>query len=316
MEKKGRKTGIAVLASLLVLLLAWAVLAIAGRFSGKLDTLELPAEITAKVDRIEMRFSDTCFLRFHKQDGVWQGDSERFSFEADPARIQDFLALFNTWEILMIPSDSQRRAWKDEIAERGGKVSLKAGGRKVFSASFVHADGCFVLDKGRQRVYAMDMPYNRADNRRFFTPEPDLWRNRLLFHFDYDGLASVKVTYPDKKDSYRLLNTGKAFLLEHGRYVDTVPASRARAYLSSFTRVYFDAKDAGSAAGNLLYEMEICPKVGSCMVFPVFEKITDGTPDVFKALAAVRRSSGMDTVEIPYVVLDKLAKRPSWFRLY
>lgn len=316
MEKKYRKTGLAVLVSLLILLAAWAVFAIAGRFSGSLDTLELPTEITDKVDQIEMRFSDTCFLRFQKKEGVWQGGTERFSFEADMARIQDFLGLFNTWEILMIPSDSQRRAWQAQITERGGKVCLKAGGRKVFAASFVHTGGYFVIDQGRQKVYAMDMPYNPSDNRRFFAPEPDLWQNRLLFHFDYDGLASVKVTYPDKKDSYRLLNTGKAFLLEHEKGVDTVPAARARAYLSSFTRVYFDAKDAGNKAEGLLYEMEICPKEGDCMTFPVFGKLTDGTPDVFKALTVVRRSSGTDTVEIPYVVLDKLVKRPSWFGLY
>ncbi len=316
MERKYRKTGVAVLISLSVLLLAWAVLAIAGRFSGKLESLEIPSEITDKVDQIEMRFSDTCFLRFQKKEGEWQGISERFSFEADRARIQDFLALFNTWEVLLIPSDSQRRAWQDEMAERGGKVCLRAGGRKVFSSSFVHTGGYFVIDKGRRQVYAMDMPYNPSDNRRFFASEPELWQNRLLFHFDYDGLASVKVTYPDPKDSYRLLNTGQAFLLEHGRGVDTVPAARARAYLSSFTRVYFDAGEAGGEAGDLLYEMEICPKEGACMVLPVFGKITDGSPDVFKALTAVRRASGTDTVEIPYVVLDKLAKRPDWFRLY
>lgn len=316
MEKKYRKTGVAVLVSLPVLLSAWAVLAIAGRFSGSLDTLELPTETTDKVDQIEMRFSDTCFLRFQKKEGVWQGSTERFSFEADMARIQDFLGLFNTWEILMIPSDSQRRAWQAQMAERGGKVCLKAGGRKVFAASFAHTGGYFVIDQGRQKVYAMDMPYNPSDNRRFFAPEPDLWQNRLLFHFDYDGLASVQVAYPDKKNSYRLRNTGQTFLLEHERGVDTVPAARARAYLSSFTRVYFDAKDAGIQAGELLYEMEICPKEGACTAFPVFGKITDGTPDVFKALAVVRRSSGTDTVEIPYVVLDKLAKRPDWFGLY
>ncbi len=263
-----------------------------------------------------MLISESCILRLQWKRCVWQGSFEGVSFEADMARMQDFLALFNTWEILMIPSDSQRRAWRNEAVERGGKLCLKAGRRKVFSASFVHTGGYFVIDRGRQQVYAVDMPYNQADNRRFFALEPDLWRNRLLFHFNYDGLASVKVSYPDFKDSYRLLNTGESFLLEHERGVDTVPASRARAYLSSFTRVYFDAKDAGSEAGNLLYEMEICPQEGECMIFPVFEKITEGRPDVFKALAVVRRSSGTDTVEIPYVVLDKLAKRPDWFRLY
>lgn len=315
MKNKYRKIGIAIGVLLLLLVAVWVTFIIAGRFSGSMEAVEIPMSVTERVDEIEIRFSDTAFLRLKKQDdGAWQGQSMHFSFEADPARIQDFLALFNTWEILMIPNDSQREEWKNEMEKKGGKVVLRKGGSKVFSASFLHTDGYFVIDKGRGRFYAMDMPYNQSDNRQFFSVQAENWQNRLLFNLDYTALLSVWVNfYRDTRNSYYLENRGGAFVLEHGKEADTVSVSRAQAYLSSFARVYFDKREAGSSLGEPLYEMEICPKEGRCVAFTVFEKLKEGTPDVFKALAVVIPYETPDTVEIPYVVLDKLAKQPDWF---
>lgn len=315
MERKYGKTAWAVISFVLLLLVVGVFLVIAGRFSGRLSTVEIPSDVTAKVDVIEMVFADTCFLRLEKQtDGGWYGKSGHIGFEADEGRIEDFLSLFNTWEVLMIPTDAQRASWKREMDERGGRISLKKGGRRLFSASFIHVDGYFVIDRGRHKVYAMDMPYNPNDCRHFFEADPMLWKNRLLFYFDYTSLAFVKVDFPQEEDSYRLLNKGQIFLLEHAWGMDTVRTSRAQAYFSSFSRVYFDFKEEECRVGRLLYKMEICPRMGDRMLFSVFEKLTGDTPDVFKALVMVPRLSGMDTVELPYVVLDKLVKRPSWFR--
>lgn len=308
-----QKISVAAGSALLLLLAVGAAFSLRGRFAGRMRDIQVPLARAAKVDKLELRFSDTCVLRLEKREGGrWQGVSEAGDFEADEARIQDFFSVLNIWEIMMIPADSQRAVWKKKLGEQGGKLLLKADGRKVFGCTFTETDGCFVIGLGRQ-VYAVEMPYNQTDFRNFFGSDMALWRNRLLFLFDYTGLASVRVSFPQPERSYRLLRTGDAFLLERAAGTDTVAASRAQAYLSSFGRVYFDFKDEKSALGELLYSMEICPRTGACAAFSVFEKISYGRPDLFKALAVVPRGAGADTVELPYVVLDKLVKRPEWF---
>ncbi|MCM1530932.1 MAG: hypothetical protein NC048_00270 [Bacteroides sp.] len=308
-----QKISVAAGSALLLLLAVWAAFAVRGRFAGRMQDIQLPLARAAKVDRLELRFSDTCTLRLEKrEDGRWQGVSEAGTFEADEARIQDFFLVLNTWEIMMIPADSQRAVWKNKLGEQGGKLLLKADGRKVFGCTFTETDGCFVIGMGKQ-VYAVEMPYSQMDFRHFFGSDMALWQNRLLFLFDYTGLASVRVNFPQPERSYRLLRTGDAFLLERAAGTDTVAASRAQAYLSSFGRVYFDYRDEKGTAGQWLYDMEVCPRAGACVAFSVFEKITYGHPDLFKALAVVPRGAVHDTVELPYVVLDKLVKRPGWF---
>lgn len=285
------------------------------RLSGKLEEVRIPSETLQGVDAILWRFSDTCFLQLERgQDGRWRGMAGRSVFEPDAARIDDFLSVFNEWEIAIVPADSQQKAWKEAIDGHGGEILLKAGRRHVFRASFVDEGGCFVIRRSPRRVYAMTVSYRPDSWHDFFEPDPGLWRNRLLFDFDYTGLASVSVLRPGTEGSYRLRRQGDTYLLASSAGVDTIAAGRAQAYLSSFGRVYFDSRDGQEEAGDFLCALEICPGRGDCVSFKVFEKKTAEGTDIFKALVERRHGGGTDTVELPYVVLDKLVKEAGWFK--
>lgn len=285
------------------------------RFGGEASEITLSTQATESVDEIRLIFSDTCFLQLEKSaEGQWQGLSAKESFEADAAQVNDFLSVFNTWEILSVPADSQAGEWEREMACRGGKLLLKSGKHKLLQASFMPWNGGLVLRRRSHPVYWVGMPYRSGEWLHFFRPEAGQWHNRLLIHLDYMELTSVCVNYIDSQESYCLKRNGADYLLKHGAFSDTLPAAVAQAYLSAFSRVYFDFRNPKSWVGRFLYELEVCMPSGTCPAFRVFEKTTDGTPDIFKAMVTVERPAGVDTVEIPYVVLDKLAKTPGWFQ--
>lgn len=285
------------------------------RFSGNTSDIRLGTGLTESVDEIRLMFSDTCFLQLKKgADGQWQGLSGKESFEADAVQVNDFLSVFNTWEILSIPTDSQASEWKRQMAGQGGKLLLKCGRHKLLRASFLQQKNGLVLNSGAQQVYLTGMPYRGVDWLHFFSADVAQWHNRLLLHFDYMALISICVDYAERRDSYCLRKDAENYLLEYGEHSDTVHVSVAQAYLSAFSRVYFDFWDKKSGMGRFLYDFEVCTRSGTCSSFSVFEKTTDGKADIFKAMVTVERPAGVDTVEIPYVVLDKLAKTPDWFQ--
>lgn len=285
------------------------------RFWGEASDITLSSQATESVDEIRLMFCDTCFLQLKKNaDGQWQGLSGNDSFEADAAQVNDFLSVFNTWEILSIPADSQAGEWKREMAFRGGELLLKSGKHKLLQASFMPCNEGLVLRQRSHPLCWVGMPYRSGEWLHFFRPEAGQWHNRLLIHFNYTELISVCVDYSESEASYCLKRNDGGYLLKHGAASDTVPVAVAQAYLSAFSRVYFDFRNPKSGVGRFLYDLEVCTSSGSCPAFRVFEKTTDGDPDIFKAMVTVERPAGVDTVEIPYVVLDKLAKTPDWFR--
>ena len=117
-----------------------------------------------------------------------------------------------------------------------------------------------------------------------------------------------------------------------------LPDKLAERYLSAFRQVFFDPL--GKARpGKLLYTLTLVPVKGGEIRLEVFEKLaSSGNPaasamlgaaasaspdslaleplaaDIFKAVVMFRRDGNRaDTVQMPYVVLDKMVKRASWF---
>lgn len=284
------------------------------RFGGEASEITLSTQTTESVDEIRLMFSDTCFLQLKKgADGQWQGLSGKESFEADAAQVNDFLSVFNTWEILSIPTDSQASEWKKEMSGQGGELLLKNGRRGLLRAWFLQGENGLVLKQGVHQFYWVGVPYRSTDWLHFFSPDVAQWHNRLLMHLDYTALASVCVDYAQRRDSYCLRKDAENYLLEYGEHLDTVSISVAQAYLSAFSRVYFDFRSPKSEVGRFLYNLEVCTQSGTCSSFSVFEKTIAGKADIFKAMVTVERPAGVDTVEIPYVVLDKLVKTADWF---
>lgn len=303
-----------VLIGALLSLLA-VVLPLKNHFSGKVREVALPYTITEEIDELRLDFPDHSFLILKKQpDGGWEGISDKESFKADKLRVEDFLSLFNTWEIIGIPTDSQSLELRRRMERQAGKILLKGKKRSLFRASFMLWNDAFWIKRRYQPLCMVGMPYRTLEWMRFFEPGAAQWKNRQLMPFNYTDIFSVGVDYPEGLDSYRIVDAGAFYRLEYAQGVDTVPVAVAQAYLSAFGGIYFDFRNGKSGVGRFLYGMRICSRAGVCADFRVFEKDTDGHPDLFKALVVVRHSQMADTVEMPYVVLDKLAKTSRWFR--
>lgn len=105
----------------------------------------------------------------------------------------------------------------------------------------------------------------------------------------------------------------------------------AENYFSAFAQISFEPLD-DAQMGQKLYDLVLRPMEGDSICLSVFEKVSDSNngsvvasgadsvkdivlrQDIFKAVVVVRQASRQDTVQLPYVFLDRLAKNASWFR--
>lgn len=298
-------------------LLVFIVVAAVGRRAGRLAEPTLPVSRLAAVNEVEIRRADGAFVRLNKEgEGLWQAVSAQGVFEPDVARIEDFLSVFNLWEIAFIPTDSQASAWRKIMAEEGGEVRLRTGRKTVFKMHFVCRDNMFMMRWGK-KCYVMQSPWQTASWSGLFNADAEAWRSRSLLDLDYLQVKRVEVSYSCADSlSYCLewlANDRFRISGADGRQ-DTVDAALSRAYLAAFKGVYFDLPVPEAKLGDLLYCIEVQTKNGKKFDISVFEKQTEsGSPDLFKALVQVSRQSAIDTVELSYAVLDKMAKTRDWF---
>lgn len=395
--------------SLAVLVLAVVfVLALRYRSGGLVAETALSSEDLARIDRIVLEYGNGSLLRFHKDErGLWSlrfrlisggagaavpagapgsvpdsvpvrgtfpafpGEGGSGEMQADATRIEEFLYVFNLWEISRLPSEEEAEEWMSLLDREGGSLKLKSGWKTLLKFRFAFHKGLFLIETGGQ-CYAMQSAWQSSTWMEFFKGGPEPWRNRVLMDFPYDRIRSVEVRYagfpegsPQDSLSYKLSRVdvpveaaGKNSPVEVSRDFASeetamashryslltaqgcvpLPDKLAERYLSAFRQVFFDPL--GKARpGKLLYTLTLVPVKGGEIRLEVFEKLaSSGNPaasamlgaaasaspdslaleppaaDIFKAVVMFRRDGNRaDTVQMPYVVLDKMVKRASWF---
>ena len=173
-----------------------------------------------------------------------------------------------------------------------------------------------------------------------FFPSGDTLSYKLVLLDPVDAERSSDGSAANRPDSF---SSRYRLYVESGAF--PCPDAEAENYLSAFTQIFFDPL-ADAKMGKRLYSLTIEPLQGEPVRLSVFEKLVpavselffDGRgvdaraqagvptrvdsaalspadawrPDIFKAVV-VCRGSQEDTVQMPYVFLDKMAKRASWF---
>ncbi len=297
-------------------LLAFIVVAVARR-AGRLDSPTLSGVRMAAVNEVEIGGAGGAFVRLNKDKaGRWQAVSSQGVFEPDVARIEEFISVFNLWEIAFIPTDSQASVWREIMEKEGGKVRLRTGRQTVFKIYFVYRDNLFMMRRGR-KCYAMQSPWQTASWPSLFNTDAESWRSSSVLDLDYLQVKRVAVSYSCADSlSYCLewLENDLFGISGTDGLQDTVDAALSRAYLTAFKGVYFDFPALDARLGKPLYHIEVQAKDGRSFDMSVFEKQTEaGSPDLFKAMVLIPRLSAIDTVELSYAVLDKMAKTRGWF---
>lgn len=272
----------------------------------------------------------------------------------DDSQVSDFLNVFNFWEIARLPSEDENRCWKSFLRRNGGRLRLSEGCRTVLRLDFACRDDSLLVQAGRQcylmrsgwkpsswtgffssapgfwqNRLLMDFDYLEiASVEVRYAGFPGGEGIAAMDGFAFGDTLSYKLELAPSgagsspgpgdeaaEDSPLADSCMPCSLLTScGRRA--VAPDVAAGYLSAFSQVYFE--DLGDARrGRLLYELTVEPVQGGAVRVEVFEKLDPrggSEPDIFKAVAAVERASGTDTVQIPYLVLDKMAKNAAWFR--
>lgn len=348
-----KKTWKKILGFVAVIVLVMMVLsAVRHRYGGRVRDPVLDSAQIARIDRIVMERPDGLKLLFDKKDAdrKWMLDVQGMDVpvaEADYFKVLDFLYVFNFWEIAWIPDEDEERAWKDLIRKQGGSLKLKAGARNLLKFKFACQDDLFLIMLG-SHCYAMTSIWKPSTWMGFFTEDPKQWKSCLLLDFSPSDIRFVDLRYafsgtsPDTL-SYRLEvaasdssaagEVGEMFkapvLLLHTAAGFRFLPEDANRYLSSFSQVYFTV--GGEARmGKLLYTLTIGSKKDEVVCLSVFEKQVPAVsefffdsgvsgdrnvlrPDLFQAVVVVSRGVQTDTVQMPFVVLDKMARTASDF---
>lgn len=293
--------------------------------SARVPDLKVDAGVLENVDDITMEWADGSDLRFQKESGVWEGRRGNESFEPDVSVIEDFLPVFNLWELSYIPSDSLRQVWLDECVDSMSRLVLRSHGKKVLDIYFCEYEDVLLVKDGHS-VYPMTSPWQSTLWKDYFRSSLWYrWRNRMMVNWDYNHIAEVHfipgVSDGGRKDSsysLSLVSDGTYHMDVQGGESFTVPTSRAQAYLSAFRQVYFDdygREPGGGFPATPMFTIRIVPIQGDVRQMDLYEKRgRNGQRDIFKAVVLFRSGDDVDTVELSYVVLDKMLKTPSWFR--
>lgn len=292
--------------------------------SAKVPDLKVDAGVLENVDDITFEWADGSDLRFQRKSGVWEARRGKESFEPDASVIEAFLPVFNLWELSYIPSDSLRQVWLDEWVDSMSRLVLRSRGKKVLDIYFCGHEDALLVKNGHS-VYPMTSPWQSATWKDYFRSSLwHQWRNRMMVNWDYNHIAEVHFI-PGGADGGRrdssyclsLISDGTYHMDVHGGESFTVPTDRAQAYLSAFRQVYFDdyEQESGSVLADPKFTIRIVPMQGDVRQMDLYEKRgRSGQPDIFKAVVLFRSGDDVDTVELSYVVLDKMLKSPSWFR--
>lgn len=288
---------------------------------GKVDVLNLDPAVLEKTESIRFEWTGNRILEMNKDEisGVWSGRYGEEDFEPDFSVIVDFLHVFNLWEIGYIPNDSLLEAWKECYSDSISRLVLAGKDGKIMDLYFYDNGTDFVVRKGSS-IYPMVSVWNPTVWKNYFDPEQwDIWRNRLMINLDYVDVAEVAFI-PEKENNdryaYRIaLGSDGNYTFSSERTGEvSLDREKVESYLAAFRQVYFDLHGAEENIGKALYRLEVVPVQGETRRMKVHEKIrSGGKPDIFKAVVVIDRGMKYDTVELPYVVLDKMVKDPEWF---
>lgn len=330
MSRVVRKTG---------LLLAVAAVAAVAAFGfwyagrGTLDTVSVPVSRLETVDfiRFERPDADPLTLRKDLSTGRWTAECGKTSFEADASQVETFLHVLNLWEVAYVPDDSARQAWRDAWPVCASRLLLRSGGKTVWRLSYCGSneernDGVreFVI-RIRRQFYPMTSSWQPSTWKDFFGEDLQVWRNRMIMNWDYDQIAAVEIEDGGMEEcgsgrSYRIAleSDGEYYLKGLGKGGEMLDRRKVQAYLSCYRQVYFDPLEPArrdASVGNFLYRLTVVPVQGDPKRMDIFQKRNEtGEPDLFKAVVLLRSSDRVDTVELSYVVVDKMIKTVDWFR--
>jgi hypothetical protein len=265
---------------------------------------------TAAVSRIEIVSEDTIIL--NKEGSSWKmnGDSP-----ASQVAVNNFLFSFQRMSIKGLSNIP------DITDEKGLRVKIFGGKKKLFLRFYDINGGSFMHKEGSGKIYAVEV-YGFPEIRpgEVISSDPDHWKDRTLLNLQPQEIKEIEVSHPSdpNKDFKIKLIEGKTMLFD-GKGIE-IPENltdkeKLNFYLSYFTNVFYDYTENSAVQPELdpKWKIEVIDNSGKDYELTVFPIKTSSGTDMFKALVKYNDQPGFMVTR--YMVLDLILQDIGHFLL-
>jgi hypothetical protein len=302
------------------------------------DLKNFTVEDTASVDRIFIADKQNHkVLLERKGPALWSVDGK---YNARQDGIKMLLETLNKMVVRNpVAKSMEQKVLKDLAGPSQRKVEIYQKGEltKVFFMAAETPDkmATYMLMDGAESPYEIHIPGLKGFLQTRFNSDGRLWRDPVIFRYDYRDMRSVEVKYPSMpQDGFTVKYDGKITSLYHPGNPIPDPALdslRAFEYLNSFRNIGYEfevvetfsktIKDSILASSPFI-EVSVTDKNGSINSMKGYRRPTSLVSEVAegeeKPPFDVDRMYGMinngkDFVLIQYYQFDKVIKPVGWF---
>jgi len=188
---------------IVVIVLTIAVLVIYFWDNGKEQTVlrDFAVEDTASVDKIFLADRNSSVL-LEKIDGVWMVNGE---YRARKDYIFVLLSTMKKIEVTAPVSESKLDKVLKDLSVKGIKTQIYQNGElsKTYYVGGVTQDntGTYMIMEGSELPFVTHVPGFAGYLSVRYLPDVKEWRERIIFDYQYDEIAKVKVEYPKNPES-------------------------------------------------------------------------------------------------------------------
>ncbi len=302
------------------------------------DLKNFTVEDTASIDRIFIadKFNHKALLE-RKSGNVWMVDGK---YEARKDGIKMLLETLNKMVVRTpVAKSMEQKVLKDLAGPSQKKVEIYQNG-KLSKVIFMAAEtpdkmATYMLIDGADSPYEVHIPGFKGFLQTRFNSDGRLWRDPVIFRYDYRDMRSVEVKYPGMpQDGFTVKYDGKITTFYHPGNPKPDPALdslRAFEYLNGFRNIGYEfevvetfsktIKDSILASPPFI-EVAVTHKNGQVNSMKGYRRPSSLVSDVAEGEVVppfdVDRMYGMinngkDFVLIQYYQFDKVIKPAGWF---
>ncbi len=301
------------------------------------DLKNFTVEDTASVDKIFIadKMNHTALLE-RKGPASWTIDGK---YAIRPDGIKMILETLNKMVVRApVAKSMEQKVLKDLSGPIQKKVEIYQNGR-LTNVIFMAGEtpdklATYMLIDGSDTPYEVHIPGHRGFLQTRFVSDGRLWRDPVIFRYDYRDMRSVEVVYPGQpQDGFTVKYDGKVTSLLHPGSTQPDPALdslRAFEYLNGFRNIGYEfevvetfsktIKDSILASQPFIV-VTVTDKTGAKNLVKGYRRpanLTSDVPEEERAPFDTDRlyaviNNGKDFVLVQYFQFDKVIKPAGWF---